>query len=86
MPNQEETKDDDQDQKSASPDQNATEAFAGDDGMTFETQQAQDRLGLGLKNMYQNVLDEPLPDNMMALLDQLGELEGETGSDSNSDE
>ncbi|MEH6759069.1 MAG: NepR family anti-sigma factor [Parasphingorhabdus sp.] len=54
--------------------------------MTLETQQAQDRLGMGLKNMYQSVLDEPLPDNMLALLDKLGKLDSETGSDSNSDE
>jgi hypothetical protein len=31
----------------------------------------QQRLGLGLKNMYLSVLDEPLPDDMLALLDQL---------------
>jgi len=31
----------------------------------------QQRLGLGLKNMYLNVLDEPLPDDILALLDQL---------------
>lgn len=31
----------------------------------------QQRLGLGLKNMYLSVLEEPLPDDMMALLDQL---------------
>ncbi len=31
----------------------------------------QQRLGLGLKNMYLSVLEEPLPDDMLALLDQL---------------
>lgn len=31
----------------------------------------QQRLGIGLKNMYLSVLDEPLPDDMLALLDQL---------------
>ena len=31
----------------------------------------QQRLGLGLKNMYSSVLDEPLPDDILALLDQL---------------
>ena len=31
----------------------------------------QQRLGLGLKNMYLNVLDEPLPDDILTLLDQL---------------
>mgnify|MGYP000031961527 CR=1 FL=1 len=30
----------------------------------------QKRLGLGLKTMYKNVLDEPLPDNMLELLNQ----------------
>lgn len=35
----------------------------------------QQRLGLGLKNMYLSVLEEPLPDDMMALLDQLDEDE-----------
>ena len=86
MPNQEENKDDDQEQKTESPSQNAAESGAGENGMTYETQQAQDRLGLGLKNMYQNVLDEPLPDTMMALLDQLGDFDNESGSDSSSDE
>ncbi|VWX59855.1 NepR family anti-sigma factor [Sphingorhabdus sp. 109] len=33
----------------------------------------QERLGLGLKDMYSSVLDEPLPDDMLALLDQLEE-------------
>ncbi len=31
----------------------------------------QQRLGLGLKSMYLSVLDEPLPDDMLALLNQL---------------
>jgi len=42
----------------------------------------QQRLGLGLKNMYLNVLDEPLPDDILALLDQLDvddEDDSETG-------
>ncbi|NCN84098.1 MAG: hypothetical protein GW808_10165 [Sphingomonadales bacterium] len=39
----------------------------------------QQRLGLGLKNMYLSVLDEPLPDDMLALLDQ---LEDDDDSDS----
>ncbi len=42
----------------------------------------QQRLGLGLKNMYLNVLDEPLPDDILALLDQLDE---DDEDDSNSD-
>ena len=41
----------------------------------------QQRLGLGLKNMYLNVLDEPLPDDILALLDQL-DVEDEDNSDS----
>ncbi len=39
----------------------------------------QERLGLGLKNMYLGVLDEPLPDDMLALLDQLDD--GDSDSD-----
>ncbi len=41
----------------------------------------QQRLGLGLKNMYLNVLDEPLPDDILALLDQL-DADDEDDSDS----
>ncbi|WP_217271987.1 NepR family anti-sigma factor [Sphingopyxis sp. BSNA05] len=41
----------------------------------------QERLGLGLKDMYSSVLDEPLPDDMLALLDQ---LEANDTSDVNS--
>lgn len=41
----------------------------------------QQRLGLGLKNMYLNVLDEPLPDDILALLDQL-DVDDEDDSDS----
>lgn len=42
----------------------------------------QQRLGLGLKNMYSSVLDEPLPDDMLALLDQLADDDDdENGSD-----
>lgn len=37
----------------------------------------QQRLGLGLKNMYLSVLEEPLPDDMQALLDQLGDDDDE---------
>ena len=32
-----------------------------------------ERLGFGLKSMYRSVLEEPLPDDMMALLDQLSD-------------
>ena len=32
-----------------------------------------ERLGFGLKSMYRNVLEEPLPLDMMALLDQLSD-------------
>ncbi len=41
----------------------------------------QQRLGLGLKNMYLNVLDEPLPDDILALLDQL-DVDDENDPDS----
>tara|TARA_R110000824_G_scaffold25838_7_gene89582 strand:- start:11214 stop:11480 length:267 start_codon:yes stop_codon:yes gene_type:complete len=70
----------------ASRDKNGTDSLKFDD----EEQQSKDvpvkskedmqqRLGLGLKNMYLNVLDEPLPDDMLALLDQ---LEDDDDSDS----
>jgi len=44
----------------------------------------QERLGLGLKDMYSSVLDEPLPDDMLALLDQLEENDNSDNSDVNS--
>jgi Anti-sigma factor NepR len=47
----------------------------------------QQRLGLGLKNMYSSVLDEPLPDDIMALLDQLDDDDdAEDGGRSDQDE
>jgi hypothetical protein len=33
--------------------------------------EVQERLGFGLRSMYRSVLEEPLPDDMLALLDQL---------------
>ena len=62
----------------ASPDKHQPDSSKPDD----ERQQSEDvpvkskedmqqRLGIGLKNMYLSVLDEPLPDDMLALLDQL---------------
>lgn len=45
----------------------------------------QQRLGLGLKNMYLSVLDEPLPDDMLALLDQLDESDDDDVNPSRSD-
>tara|TARA_R110000796_G_scaffold8843_45_gene29716 strand:+ start:29899 stop:30072 length:174 start_codon:yes stop_codon:yes gene_type:complete len=45
----------------------------------------QQRLGLGLKNMYLSVLEEPLPDDMLALLDQLDDDDDEDTDDSRSD-
>ena len=86
MPNQEDKEDDDHERKPVSPEKGATAPSTSDKGVTMETQRAQDRLGLGLKHMYQNVLEEPLPDDMMALLDKLGEFDEDTGTDSNSDE
>lgn len=35
----------------------------------------QERLGIGLRSMYRSVLEEPLPDDMMALLDQLDDTD-----------
>jgi Anti-sigma factor NepR len=48
--------------------------------------EVQERLGFGLRSMYRSVLDEPLPADMMALLDQLDENEesNDKGSDSDS--
>lgn len=46
----------------------------------------QQRLGLGLKNMYLSVLDEPLPDDMLALLDQLDESDDDDVNPSRPDE
>ncbi|WP_417819018.1 NepR family anti-sigma factor [Tritonibacter scottomollicae] len=45
----------------------------------------QQRLGLGLKNMYLSVLEEPLPDDMLALLDQLDDDDDEESHASRSD-
>ena len=44
---------------------------------------ARERLGFGLKTMYRSVLDEPLPDDMKALLDQ---LEADTPADEPGDD
>lgn len=44
----------------------------------------QQRLGLGLKNMYSSVLDEPLPDDILALLEQLDEDEDKDASNGRS--
>ncbi len=43
------------------------------------------RLGLGLKNMYLSVLEEPLPDDMLALLDQLNDDDDEDTDGNRSD-
>ncbi len=45
----------------------------------------QQRLGLGLKNMYLSVLEEPLPDDMLALLDQLDDDDDEESHTSRPD-
>ncbi|MEH6790065.1 NepR family anti-sigma factor [Parasphingorhabdus sp.] len=45
----------------------------------------QQRLGLGLKNMYLSVLDEPLPDDMLALLDELDVDDGDESEPGGSD-
>ncbi len=46
--------------------------------------EVQERLGFGLRSMYRSVLEEPLPADMMALLDQLDESEGSGRSDRDS--
>lgn len=46
-------------------DNNVTDTDAVDTG------KVQERLGIGLRSMYRSVLEEPLPDDMLALLDQL---------------
>lgn len=40
----------------------------------------QERLGVGLRSMYRSVLEEPLPDDMMALLNQLDDSDDEANS------
>lgn len=61
-------------------DKNQTDSSESDDeddgqrskGMSVRSRKdMQQRLGLGLKHMYLSVLEEPLPDDMLALLDQL---------------
>lgn len=44
----------------------------------------QERLGLGLKNMYRSVLEEPLPEEMLTLLDQLDDSDDDSKSASGS--
>ncbi|MEH6758954.1 MAG: NepR family anti-sigma factor [Parasphingorhabdus sp.] len=48
--------------------------------------EAQERLGAGLKTMYHNVLQEPLPEDMLALLDKLDDSDSSSGSGSPSNE
>jgi hypothetical protein len=64
----------------SSQDKNQTDSSKSDDegegkqsnGMSVRSKEdMQERLGLGLKHMYLSVLKEPLPDDMLALLDQL---------------
>ncbi|MEW4468526.1 NepR family anti-sigma factor [Parasphingorhabdus sp. JC815] len=38
--------------------------------------EVKERLGFGLRSMYRSVLEEPLPADMLALLDKLEETEG----------
>lgn len=51
-----------------------------------DKEKMQERLGLGLKNMYRTVLEEPLPDDMLALLDQLDDEDEPDSSGSKSDD
>lgn len=46
--------------------------------------EVQERLGFGLRSMYRSVLEEPLPADMMALLDQLDENEESGATDRDS--
>lgn len=55
------------------------------DGRSVSEVEAQERLGAGLKTMYRNVLNEPLPEDMLALLDQLDDADRSDGSGSPSD-
>jgi len=77
----------------ASRDKNQTESSKrGDDGQQSKDvpvkskEDMQQRLGLGLKSMYLSVLDEPLPDDMLALLDQLEDDDDSDSSRSHLDE
>lgn len=48
-----------------------------------DPKKVQERLGFGLRSMYRSVLEEPLPDDLAALLDQLEAKD--KGSDENGD-
>lgn len=47
---------------------------------TIDQAIVQERLGVGLRSMYRSVLEEPLPDDMMALLNQLDDSDDEANS------
>lgn len=49
-----------------------------------ELLEIRERLGFGLRSMYRSVLEEPLPADMVALLDQLGENDDNEESSLNS--
>lgn len=72
------------------PDQNKKNELGSDDSdlesPMNNPDEVQERLGFGLRSMYRSVLEEPLPADMMALLDQLDENEDpeDNGSGSGS--
>lgn len=47
---------------------------------TMDQDKVQERLAVGLRSMYQSVLEEPLPDDMMALLNQLDDSDDEANA------
>ena len=63
----------DKNQTDSSDSDDEDEGSQSKDGPVRSKEDMQQILGLGLKNMYLSVLDEPLPDDMLALLDQLEE-------------
>mgnify|MGYP003640127974 CR=1 FL=1 len=76
----------------ANPDKNQTDSPRSGDGAkepkdvpVKSKDDMQQRLGLGLKNMYLSVLEEPLPDDMLALLDQLEDNDDEDADTSRPD-
>lgn len=84
--NQDKKQDDDEKPQSKSPTRGGTRSNSAENDSMIVARQAEERLGLGLRTMYQSVLEEPLPDDMLALLDQLGDVNDIQKSDQHSDE
>lgn len=70
------------------PDQNKKNELGSDDSdlesPMNNPDEVQETLGFGLRSMYRSVLEEPLPADMMALLDQLDENEDPEDNSSGS--